>query len=123
MSYNSSMFVIEYLFLVTLSVPLGIIGRSSTPHACGSPPSAPADARLRERNALAWEVLRLRDAGRLDDAARAADRLTYVEREIFGESHEDYAGALEFVAGVDWARGDFERARDKLCRVLAVRER
>src|SRR4051812_10679488 len=109
-------------FLVSLSVSLGLVCGSSRPHACGSPPSDPADARLAGRNALAWEVLRLRDAGRLEDAARAADRLMAVEREIFGESHEDYAGALEFVAGVDSARGDFEGARDKLRRVLAVRE-
>src|SRR4051812_41438026 len=94
-------------FIGLLAVPLLVVCGSPLPPARGSSPSVPADGRLAERSALAWEVLRLRDAGRFEDAARAADRLIAIEREIFGESHEDYAGALEFVAGVDFARGDF----------------
>jgi hypothetical protein len=110
------------LLIFSSSVCIGIVSGSLPPHAYGSSPSEHADARLAERNALAWEVLRLRDAARLEDAARTADRLMALEREIFGELHEDYAGALEFVAGVDSARGNFEGARDKLRRVLAIRE-
>ena len=66
-----------------------------------SPPAAPVlvpagqgrSDRLRERNRLAWEALRMRHAGKTAEAAGAADAMLVVERQLFDNDDLDLAGA------------------------------
>src|SRR5437763_7114931 len=69
------------------------------------------DERLAERNARAWESLRLREAGRTAEGLSAAEAMLAVERELFPPKDEDLAGALELVAGAHMADADFEGAQ------------
>jgi CHAT domain-containing protein/tetratricopeptide (TPR) repeat protein len=83
----------------------------------------PDTERLEPRNALAWEALRLRGAGRLAEAMDAADRMIEVERKLFGDEHEDLAGALEFAAGFHAANEDLAGALARLREAFSIRER
>src|SRR4051812_675543 len=85
--------------------------------------AAPPPERLKERNALAWEVLRLREAGKTAEGVAAAEMMLAVERQIFGAGHEDLAGALEYAAGAHTVHADFEGARDRAREALAIREK
>src|SRR5262245_13760157 len=67
--------------------------------APGAPQAAPGAAdKLNRRNELAWETGRLLKAGKFAEGLAAAEAMLRVEREIFGDLHEDTAGALESVA-------------------------
>src|SRR5689334_19020500 len=104
-------------WILVLGIGLAVTGTS----ACRGQADVPPE-RLEKRNALAWEVVRLREAGQVREAVSAADRMLEVERALFGPKHEDVAGALEFAAGADMANGEFERASARLREALAISE-
>jgi hypothetical protein len=110
--------------VVTLSATCAaLVALEAGTSFAAAPDPASKDVRLEKRNALAWEAQRFRASGKLSDAIAAAEQMLAVEREIYGESHEDLAGALEFAAGVYKSAGSFETAQAKLQQALAMRER
>ena len=84
-----------FAFLLWAMVQSAVSDESVLPHVQDD---APPDDRLTERNELAWEVMRLRDAGMSAKAVSTVSEMLVVEREIFGDHHEDLAGALEWSA-------------------------
>jgi CHAT domain-containing protein/Tfp pilus assembly protein PilF len=69
------------------------------------------------------EVIKLANAGKLDDAAALAVKELAVNRDVRGELHEDIVNSLGFLARLQEAREDRAAARKALEEVLAVRQR
>src|SRR5262245_36922550 len=71
-----------------------------------APLTAAQKERLRERDRYGAEARKLRQAGKLPEAIATAEKMLAVEREVFGNFHEDVAGSLEQIAGMHERRED-----------------
>ncbi len=69
------------------------------------------------------KIIKLAQAGKLDEAVAAVVKELAVTREVQGELHEDVVGSLAFLARIHEAREDWAAARKALTEVLAIRER
>ncbi len=78
---------------------------------------------LQERDQIRAEVTKLRQAGKLDDAAALAVKELVVTREVRGELHEDVVDSLEFLARLQEVRENWAAARLALQEVIATRQR
>jgi tetratricopeptide (TPR) repeat protein len=121
-----------------LRVPLAIVLvisavlGASTAWAQGQPPgSVPAPKlseaeraqQLQERDQIKAELMRLAQAGKLDEAVAAAEKELAVSREVRGELHEDVVGSLGFLARLQEARENWAAARNALTEVIDIRQR
>ncbi len=86
-----------------------------------SPLTDQQESQLRERNELAWEVIRLREAGKTELAVTAVTEMLVIERRLFGKHHKDLAGALEWSAKIYASDTDFESAHACLQEAIAIR--
>jgi CHAT domain-containing protein/Tfp pilus assembly protein PilF len=76
--------------------------------------------KLKERDQLAREAVRLRMQGRLTEALAAAAKTLTLERQVFGDVHPEVAGSLQLLAELHEAREDFAAARKARQEVLAI---
>src|SRR2546429_4847595 len=72
-------------------------------------------------DALPISAGKLRTAGQLAEAGTAAEKLLAIQREVFGNVHEQVAGALQYVAELHEAREEFGAARKARQEVLAIK--
>jgi len=79
--------------------------------------------RLKERDKFAEETDKLRAAGKLAEAIQAAAKMLAIEREVFGNFHEDVAGSLEQLAEMHEPREEFPAAQKARTEVLAIQEK
>src|SRR5262249_43315176 len=87
------------------------------------PLTAAQQARLKERDRYAAQAEKLWRAGKQAEAIAAWEQKLAIEREVFGEAHEEVAESLEQLAGLHEAREDFPAARKVRREVLALRSR
>src|SRR5438552_7614587 len=85
------------------------------------PPTAAQRERLKERDRYGAEAQKLRQAGKLPEAIAAAEKMLAIEREVFGNFHEEVAGSLEQIAEMQEQREDFAGAPKARQEVLAIR--
>src|SRR5438552_5096886 len=85
------------------------------------PLTAAQKERLKERDRFGAETQKLRQAGKLAEAIAAAEKMLAIERDVFGNGHEDVAGSLEQLAEMHEQREDFAAARKARQEVLAIR--
>jgi CHAT domain-containing protein/Tfp pilus assembly protein PilF len=78
---------------------------------------------LEERNRIRAEVIKLAQAGKLEEAVAVAMKELAVTREVQGELHEEVDGSLRMLAGLQEAREDWTAARKALTEVLHVHQR
>lgn len=78
----------------------------------GAKPAASRKERLQERNRLWNEAKKLRNDGKLKEAATAAEQMVAIERELFGKVHKEVAFSLDWLADVYEALEDFDAARN-----------
>jgi CHAT domain-containing protein/tetratricopeptide (TPR) repeat protein len=76
--------------------------------------------RLKERDRYARETTKLRSEGKLAEAIAACEKMLAIEREVFGNGHEDVVGSLEQLAEMQEEREDFAAAGKALQEVLAI---
>jgi CHAT domain-containing protein/tetratricopeptide (TPR) repeat protein len=76
--------------------------------------------RLKERERLQAEVAKQEAAGRLVEAIAAARKKLALERQVFGEVHEDVAGTLGWLARLCQQQEDFAAARQAAGEALAI---
>ena len=68
-------------------------------------------------------MIKLAQAGKLDEAVALSVKELAVTREVRGELHEDVVDSLQLLARLQEAREDWAAARKALTEVLAIRER
>jgi hypothetical protein len=77
--------------------------------------------RLRDRDRTAWEARRLAFEVQSGEAIGMARRMVAIQRELFGDSHPDVAGALDFLANIAQRLAHFEEAGAAFKEALAIR--
>src|SRR5947209_8678694 len=77
--------------------------------------------KLKERDRFQKEAEKLWAEGKLTEAVAVAEKMLAIERAVFGNFHEDVAGSLEFLAGMQDALHDFPVARKARQEVLAIK--
>jgi tetratricopeptide (TPR) repeat protein/CHAT domain-containing protein len=85
-----------------------------------SPRTREQQEKLKERDRYGMETDRLRREGKLVEAVIAAEKMLAIERQVFGDVHEDVAGSLEQLAEMHEQREDFAAARKARRGQLAV---
>src|SRR5262249_19134767 len=74
-----------------------------------APPLTPQQrARLQERDGYQEESVRLGLAGKLKEAIDSAEKMVAIEREVFGDVHEEVASSLKFLAEMRAYLGEFD---------------
>jgi CHAT domain-containing protein/tetratricopeptide (TPR) repeat protein len=99
------------------------VGRPVTRADEPKPPpalTAAQRARLQERDRLAAEVRKLRQAGKLSEAIAAMEKMLAIEREVFGPLHEEVVGSLEQLANLYRDKDDLTAARKARQEVLRI---
>jgi tetratricopeptide (TPR) repeat protein/CHAT domain-containing protein len=87
------------------------------------PQSALSDAqraRIKERDQLFEQLQKLSAAGNTTDAISAAEKMLAIDREVYGDVHEDVAGGLMTVAELYETADDLARARRVRDEAVAV---
>jgi tetratricopeptide (TPR) repeat protein len=79
-----------------------------------TPPADERQAQLAERNRLDLESKQLRLAGKLPEAIAAATNMLALERQLFGNEHDDVAGSLLFLGECYEQASDFAQAESRL---------
>ena len=97
---------------------------ASTPAAKQQPAAnsltPPQRAKLKERDRLWQQAIRLRDSGKIDEAIAAAQKMLAIEREVLGNDHYQVAVSLAFLAALLETREDFPAARKARDETLAI---
>jgi tetratricopeptide (TPR) repeat protein len=78
-------------------------------------------ARLKERNQYLAEANRLRKAGQLPETIATLEKALAIDRQVFGDRHEEVALSLESLAQVHEIRADWTAGRKARQEVLAIR--
>jgi CHAT domain-containing protein/tetratricopeptide (TPR) repeat protein len=79
--------------------------------------------RLRERDRYGQEAAKLAAAGKLAEAVAAAEKMLTLERQLFGDVHEEVADSLQWIAQLQEQREDFAAARQACREVLTIRRK
>ena len=77
--------------------------------------------RLKERAHYEQQTAKLRQAGKLEEALAAAEKMLTIEREVLGNENEDVIGSLELIGQMHVARRDFAAVRRTREEVLTIR--
>lgn len=86
-----------------------------------SQPLTPAQQmRLKERDRYAAETAKLRASGKLSEAIDACQKMLAIERELFGNYHNDVAESLKQLAKMCQQQGDFAAAHKARQEVIAI---
>src|SRR5947209_3592297 len=94
----------RYLAVVLVLWPITVSVAAVDPAA---EPLTPAQqAHVTERDRLGAETQNLRAAGKLAEAVAAAEQMLALERQVFGDRHDDVAGSWELLAELQQERGD-----------------
>jgi tetratricopeptide (TPR) repeat protein/CHAT domain-containing protein len=76
---------------------------------------------LKERDKFEHQMNELRDAGKLDEAITAAEKMLAVEQSVLGHDHPDALGSLADLASLHEAKQDFATARKLRGEVFAAK--
>src|SRR5262249_47367606 len=77
-------------------------------------------ARLKERDRLAAEVTKLRQAGKLGGAVAAMEKVLAIERARFGQVHGGGGGSLGILAEIQAEREGYKAARKLRQEVVSI---
>ena len=92
-----------------------------------SPPkpelTAVQQKRLKERDAFKLECRQHRQAGKLAEAIEATQKMLAIEREVFGEEHDEVLVSMDFLAQRQRDFDDFAAARKTREEILAIRRK
>jgi len=69
------------------------------------------------------EALKLRDAGRYDEALQFAERTLEIRERFLGTEHRDVAATIDSIGGIYTDRGEYGKAESLDRRALAIREK
>src|SRR5262245_17105278 len=106
------------LLAVLLALPPRT-ARAETP-----PPLTPEQkAKLKERDRLRVEVMKLYGAGKVDEALAAAERVVKLEKEALGEGHPEVIVSLQWLAEFQEAVERFTAAVRTRKEILALQEK
>lgn len=110
------------LLILTAVIVMGLsAGWVSADDPKPVPPLAPErQQRLQERDRYGQEMKKLKSGGRLPEAIAAAEKMLAIERDVFGDIHEDVAGSLAELAVLHETRGDFAAGRKARLEVLEI---
>jgi CHAT domain-containing protein/Tfp pilus assembly protein PilF len=81
------------------------------------------DPALHEARKLYREALKLRDAGRYDEAIPLFERVLETRERILGQDHREIADTLNGLGVLYYYKGDYERAEPLCQRALTIREK
>jgi tetratricopeptide (TPR) repeat protein/CHAT domain-containing protein len=95
------------------------------PRLHGDEPPAPPlpkpnPERLKERDRYVAERQKLWDEDRLGEAIVAGEKALAIERQMFGDTHDDVAGSLDGLAGMHEDRDEFAAARTARREILEI---
>src|SRR5262249_55052983 len=86
-----------------------------------APGASDQKQRLQERDRHRQQAEALRKDGKFSDAIAAAQAALAIDREVFGDTHGEMAGALELLAELHGDGDDWEAAKQARQEVLAIR--
>src|SRR5262245_43603660 len=98
------------LALRLMMVP-SVVRVAQPPPTEAKPLTAEQKARLKERDHLATEAARFDRAGKVADMLAAWEQKLAIEREVYGEVHEQVAASVTVLAQIHEVREDFAAAR------------
>jgi tetratricopeptide (TPR) repeat protein len=107
------------LLALVSSWPAAAVGRADEPMP--KPLTAEQRERLKERDRLFAEIQKLNQAGKAAEMVTAMEKKLAIEREVFGDVHEEVAGSLTMLARLHEFREDFGPARKAREELLAIR--
>ena len=79
--------------------------------------------RLKERDAFKLECRQHRQAGKLAEAIEATQKMLAIEREVFGEEHDEVLDSMDFLAQRQRDFDDFAAARKTREEILEIRRK
>ena len=79
--------------------------------------------RMKEWVAFKKECLEFRRSGKLAEAIDATKKMLAIEREVFGDEHDQTLGSMDSLAQLQEQREDFASARTTREEILAIRRR
>ena len=92
-----------------------------------SPPkpelTAVQQERLKERDAFKQQCREHRQSGNLAEAIEAAKKMLAIEREVFGDEHDEVLDSMDFLAQRQIDHDDFAAARKTREQILAIRRK
>jgi len=116
---------------VTVLVTSAVLA-AATAWAQGQPPGrvpaprlseAERTRKLQERDQIRTELIKLAQAGKLDEVTEGVVKILAIERRVLGELHEDVVASLEYLARLQESRENWAAARLALREVITIRER
>jgi hypothetical protein len=113
-------------FLVSLVFSATTASAQGQPSSSVSAPKLSDSERARkltERDQIRAEVIKLANAGKLEEAVAASIKELAATREALGELHDDVVASLVVLSRRQEARGDWAAARNALTDVLDIRQR
>ena len=114
-----------------VSVPLVLMALAlAWPGQCQSadPPSeseqltAQQQEKLKQRDRYIEQIKTLRDEGKIEQAIATAEKMLAIEREVYGDVHEDVAGSLEWLAKMHEESEAWDAARQARQQVLKIKD-
>ena len=82
-----------------------------------------SQTRLKDRDSLFQQSLKLRDAGKLEEAIAADEQTLAIDREVLGNEHDDTLASLSDQADLRQQKGDYAGARKLLEEVVDTKTR
>jgi tetratricopeptide (TPR) repeat protein len=111
-----------FVGLVLLGLVSAPPSPADTPTEKAKPPvlTAAQKARLAERNRLQAEASKFYSADDLPQAQAKVEEMLAIDKEVYGEGHDETIGAMNWLAEIQELREDFGAARKLREQVLAV---
>ncbi len=110
----------QAVWLACLLAP-GMFSSSLRAEPVPPPLNSEQQKKIKERDRYAAEVVRLQQEGKLAQAIAAAQKMLAIERQVFGDVHEDVVGSLEWLADLFEQQENFTAARTARQEVLTIR--
>jgi CHAT domain-containing protein/Tfp pilus assembly protein PilF len=105
------------LLLTSLLLLVAVSLAQETPATEGE---AERRTKLAARGRLVEKAGRLQQGGKPAEAIKILESLIVLERELFGDVHEECAGTLAWIAALEETRGYFDAARNRLEEVQSI---
>lgn len=110
-----------FAFVVSAYSSCACAQMDKTERAEAAPLTAEQQEKLKERYRYGKQAQELRRQGKLEQAIAAAEKMLAIEREMYGDVHEDVAGSLERLAEMHEESEAWDAARQAREEVLDIK--
>jgi Tetratricopeptide repeat len=111
----------RFLLLVLLSSVASMLPASASEPSAKKPFTVAQQEQFKERDKLWNKSRQLRDAGNLDEAITATEKMLAIEQGLLGKEDDEVAVSLDYLAGLHEEKEDFTAARKLREEVLVIK--